>query len=56
MKGCQRIDHSYTTIPEDFPMSIYTGRTQDPLYNKVLNDVVVSVPQGSESSFTFKQK
>ena len=56
IKECQRIDHSYTTIPKDFPMWIYSGRAQDPIYSQVLNDVVVSVPQGSESSFTFKQK
>ena len=56
MKNWLRIDHSYTTIPEDFPQSIYTGRSQDALYTQVLNDLVVSVPQGSESSFTFKQK
>lgn len=54
-KGCPRIDHSYTTIPEDFPQSIYTGQTGT-FFEKVLNHQVVSVPQGSESSFKFRTK
>lgn len=55
MKDCTRIDHSYTTIPEDFPKSVYTGK-KGRFYADVLNDKVVSVPQGSEASFTFKAK
>jgi histone deacetylase complex regulatory component SIN3 len=55
MKDCERIDHSYTIVPDDFPKSIYTGQVGR-FYEKVLNDRVVSVPQGSESSFTFKAK
>lgn len=55
MKECTRIDQSYKIVPEDYPESIYTGKTDD-FYRNVLNDRVVSVPQGSESSFTFKAK
>lgn len=50
-----RIDHSYTIVPEDYPVSIYTGQTGN-FCSTVLNDRVVSVPRGSESSFTFKAK
>jgi histone deacetylase complex regulatory component SIN3 len=53
--NCERIDHSYTTIPSNFPMSIYTGQTGR-FYETVINHKVVSVPQGSEGSFTFKAK
>jgi histone deacetylase complex regulatory component SIN3 len=55
MKDCTRIDHSYTTIPDDFPQSVYTGQ-KGTFCQQVLNHIVVSVPQGSESSFTFKAK
>lgn len=53
--NCERIDHSYTTIPESFPKSIYTGQTGT-MFETVVNHKVVSVPQGSEGSFTFKAK
>lgn len=55
MKDCTRIDHSYTTIPDDFPHSVYTGQ-RGTFCESVLNHIVVSVPQGSESSFTFRAK
>jgi len=55
MKDCERIDHSYTIIPEDFPQSVYSGK-QGEFFRAVLNDKVISVPKGSESSFTFKAK
>jgi hypothetical protein len=53
--NCERIDHSYTTIPSNFPKSIYTGQTGT-MFETVVNHKVVSVPQGSEGSFTFKAK
>lgn len=55
MSTCKRIDHSYTTIPQDYPESVYTGQKGN-FCQVVCNHLVVSVPQGSESSFVLKAK
>ena len=55
LKDSERIDHSYSTLPESFPISIYTGQKGSMLAD-VINHIWVSVPCGSEGNFTFKQK
>ena len=49
----ERIDQSYTIIPENFPKAYCSG--QGPLEESVLNHKWVSVPIGSEH-FSFHTK
>jgi histone deacetylase complex regulatory component SIN3 len=52
---CSRVDQSYTTVPDDIPKSIYSGQIGN-FCADVTNREIVSIPQGSESSFTLKAK
>lgn len=49
---CRRCTPSYRALPRDYPAPPCSGRSEDEA--KVLNDVWVSLPVGSEESYTFR--
>lgn len=49
---CRRCSPSYRALPRDYPAHPCSGRNLDEA--KVLNDVWVSLPVGSEESYTFR--
>eukprot|EP00980_Cylindrotheca_fusiformis_P029895 scaffold24012_cov186-Cylindrotheca_fusiformis.AAC.8 len=49
---CRRCSPSYRALPRDYPAPPSTGRGD--IENKVLNNVWVSLPVGSEESYTFR--
>jgi paired amphipathic helix protein Sin3a len=49
---CRRCTPSYRALPRDYPSPPCSDRSEEEL--KVLNDVWVSLPVGSEESYTFR--
>ena len=49
---CRQCSPSYRALPRDYPAPPCGGRSEDE--KKVLNDVWVSLPKGSEESYTFR--
>jgi paired amphipathic helix protein Sin3a len=49
---CRRCSPSYRALPRDYPSPPTSERTEEE--KKVLNDVWVSLPVGSEESYTFR--
>lgn len=49
---CRRCSPSYRALPRDYPAPPCSER--NPIERKVLNDVWVSLPVGSEESYTFR--
>ena len=49
---CRRCSPSYRALPRDYPAPPCSQRSDDEA--KVLNDVWVSLPVGSEESYTFR--
>ncbi len=49
---CRRCSPSYRALPRDYPSPPCSDRTEEE--GKVLNDIWVSLPVGSEESYTFR--
>ena len=49
---CRRCTPSYRALPRDYPVAPFSGRSEEEA--KVLNDVWISLPDGSEESYTFR--
>lgn len=49
---CRRCTPSYRTLPCDYPCPLFSERSEEEA--KVLNDVWISLPDGSEESCTFR--
>jgi Histone deacetylase complex, SIN3 component len=49
---CRRCTPSYRALPRDYPAPPFSGRSADEA--KLLNDVWISLPDGSEESYTFR--
>ena len=49
---CRRCSPSYRALPRDYPAPPCSGRSEQEA--KILNDVWVSLPVGSEESYTFR--
>jgi paired amphipathic helix protein Sin3a len=51
-KRCRRCSPSYRALPRDYPVSQFSGRSEEDL--KLLNDVWISLPDGNEETYTFR--
>jgi len=49
---CRRCTPSYRALPRDYPAPPFSGRSTDEA--KLLNDIWISLPDGSEESYTFR--
>ena len=49
---CRRCTPSYRALPRDYPCPPFSERSEEEA--KVLNDVWISLPDGSEESYTFR--
>lgn len=49
---CRRCTPSYRALPRDYPAPPFSGRNDEEA--KLLNDVWISLPDGSEESYTFR--
>ncbi len=49
---CRRCTPSYRALPRDYPVAPFSGRCEEEA--KLLNDVWISLPDGSEESYTFR--
>lgn len=49
---CRRCTPSYRALPRDYPRPPFSERSEEEA--KVLNDVWISLPDGSEESYTFR--
>eukprot|EP00554_Chaetoceros_debilis_P006297 CAMPEP_0194077716 /NCGR_PEP_ID=MMETSP0149-20130528/4297_1 /TAXON_ID=122233 /ORGANISM="Chaetoceros debilis, Strain MM31A-1" /LENGTH=1562 /DNA_ID=CAMNT_0038758825 /DNA_START=182 /DNA_END=4870 /DNA_ORIENTATION=- len=49
---CRRCTPSYRALPRDYPVAPFSGRSDEEA--RVLNDVWISLPDGSEESYTFR--
>ena len=51
-RRCRRCTPSYRALPRDYPVAPFSGRSEEEA--KLLNDVWISLPDGSEESYTFR--
>ncbi len=49
---CRRCFPSYRSLPRDYLAAPYSGRSEEE--TKMLNDIWISLPDGSEESLTFR--
>ena len=49
---CRRCTPSYRALPRDYPVAPFSGRSEEEA--TLLNDVWISLPDGSEESYTFR--
>lgn len=49
---CRRCTPSYRALPRDYPVAPFSGRNEEEA--RLLNDVWISLPDGSEESYTFR--
>lgn len=49
---CRRCTPSYRALPRDYPVAPFSGRSEEEA--RLLNDVWISLPDGSEESYTFR--
>lgn len=49
---CRRCTPSYRALPRDYPVAPFSGRSEEEA--NILNNVWISLPDGSEESYTFR--